>query len=50
MLNAKLRPGYWSEGQVFRMEQGFSATLWTQSWSAALAPAFFVKFKALGEK
>jgi len=30
MLNAKLWPGYWSEGQVLRIRELFSATLWTQ--------------------
>src|SRR6266581_4912016 len=29
MLNAKLCRGYWSEGQVLRIRELFSATLWT---------------------
>src|SRR6266481_9558689 len=40
MLNAKLWPGYWSEGQVFRMGQEFSATLWTQYWRVGARPRF----------
>src|SRR5260370_7927451 len=40
MLNAKLWPGYWSEGQVFRMGQEFSATLWTHYWRVGARPQF----------
>src|SRR6266481_2142933 len=40
MLNAKLWPGYWSEGQVFRMGQEFFATLWTQYWRVGARPRF----------
>lgn len=30
MLKRNFSPRYWSKGQVFRFENGFSATFWTQ--------------------
>src|SRR6266566_7113613 len=50
MLNAKLCRGYWSEGQVLRIRELFSATLWTHFTWWNECGCFFCRVSVLEQK